>query len=159
MSLAPLLNAPFAIQLHAFCAMGAFVLGLVQFIAPKGTIPHRLLGYIWFSLMVTIAISSFWIHQINQWQGFSLIHLLSLYTLVALPPALLAARRGKISAHKGMVKSMFFFALVVAGAFTFLPTRIMHKVVTGQTALLPEHKSQNSLTKSRSRTNISSHQR
>ena len=44
MSLAPLLNAPFVIQLHAFAAMSAFVLGIVQFSAPKGTLPHRTLG-------------------------------------------------------------------------------------------------------------------
>ncbi len=132
MSLAPLLNAPFAIQLHAFCAISAFILGLVQFSAPKGTLPHRAVGYLWFGLMLAIAISSFWIHAIDQWHGFSLIHLLSIYTLVSLPPALLAARRGKIGVHKAMVSSMFFFALVVARAFTFLPGRIMNSVVTGQ---------------------------
>lgn len=37
MSLAPLLDAAPAIPLHAFAAMGAFVLGVVQFAAPKGT--------------------------------------------------------------------------------------------------------------------------
>ncbi len=37
MSLAPLIDAAPAIPLHAFAAMGAFVLGLVQFAAPKGT--------------------------------------------------------------------------------------------------------------------------
>jgi uncharacterized membrane protein len=37
MSLAPLLEAAPAIPLHAFAAMmAAFVLGLVQFAAPKG---------------------------------------------------------------------------------------------------------------------------
>ena len=41
MSLAPLLDAAPAIPLHAFAAMAAFALGLVQFAAPKGTLPHR----------------------------------------------------------------------------------------------------------------------
>ena len=36
MTLAPLLNASPVIQIHAFAAMGAFALGLVQFAAPKG---------------------------------------------------------------------------------------------------------------------------
>jgi len=36
MSLAPLLDAAPAIPLHAFAAMAAFALGLVQFAAPKG---------------------------------------------------------------------------------------------------------------------------
>ena len=41
MSLQPLLDAPWVIQLHAFGAMFAFVLGIVQFAAPKGTLPHK----------------------------------------------------------------------------------------------------------------------
>ena len=46
-----------AIPLHAFAAMAAFVLGLVQFAAPKGTLPHRTVGWIWVVLMATVAIS------------------------------------------------------------------------------------------------------
>jgi uncharacterized membrane protein len=46
-SLAPLLNAEPLIQIHAFAAMAAFGLGIVQFAAPKGTLPHRTIGWIW----------------------------------------------------------------------------------------------------------------
>jgi uncharacterized membrane protein len=65
MSLAPLLDAAPAIPLHALAAMSAFVLGLVQFAARKGTLPHRTLGWIWVLLMACVAVSSFWIHQIR----------------------------------------------------------------------------------------------
>ena len=54
MSLAPLLNAAPAIPLHAFAAMAAFALGIVQFAAPKGTLPHRTLGWIWVVLMAVV---------------------------------------------------------------------------------------------------------
>src|SRR5882757_3338095 len=54
MSLTPLLNAAPEIQLHAFAAMSAFALGIVQFGAPKGTLPHRTLGWIWVALMLVI---------------------------------------------------------------------------------------------------------
>jgi len=47
MTLAPLLNAPFVIQIHALAAIAAFAVGLVQLTAPKGTIPHRLIGWSW----------------------------------------------------------------------------------------------------------------
>jgi uncharacterized membrane protein len=50
MGLAPLLNAAPAIQVHAFAAMSAFVLGIVQLSAPKGTLPHRTIGWIWVGL-------------------------------------------------------------------------------------------------------------
>lgn len=49
MSLAPLLDAPSVIQVHAFAAMTAFGLGIVQISAPKGTLPHRTIGWIWVS--------------------------------------------------------------------------------------------------------------
>ena len=55
MNLAPLLEAPPAIVLHAGAAMAAFALGIVQFAAPKGTIPHRTMGWIWVGLMLAVA--------------------------------------------------------------------------------------------------------
>jgi uncharacterized membrane protein len=62
-SLAPLLDAAPAIPLHALAAITAFLLGAVQLAEPKGTLPHRTLGWIWVGLMVSVALSSFWIHQ------------------------------------------------------------------------------------------------
>jgi uncharacterized membrane protein len=67
MTLAPLLDAPAVIQIHAFAAIAAFAIGLVQLSAPKGTVPHRLIGWSWVMLMLTVAISSFFIHIIRLW--------------------------------------------------------------------------------------------
>jgi uncharacterized membrane protein len=58
MSLAPLLDAAPSISLHTFAAMAAFLLGVVQLAAPKGTLPHRTLGWAWISLMIAVAASS-----------------------------------------------------------------------------------------------------
>jgi uncharacterized membrane protein len=55
MTLAPLLNAPLAVQVHALGAATAFVLGIVQFASPKGTRPHRMLGWVWSGLMLGVA--------------------------------------------------------------------------------------------------------
>jgi len=44
MSLAPLLDAAPAIRLHAFAAMTALALGLIQFSVPKRMLPHRTVG-------------------------------------------------------------------------------------------------------------------
>jgi uncharacterized membrane protein len=131
MSLAPLLNAPPVIQLHAFAAMAAFALGLVQFAAPKGTLPHRTIGWIWVLLLATIAISSFWIHTIRLWGPFSPVHLISIFTLVMLPLAVLAAHSHRVSAHRRTMTGIFLGGLAVAGAFTFVPGRIMHAVAFG----------------------------
>ncbi len=85
MNLAPLSSASPAIQLHAVAAMSAFALGLVQFAAPKGTLPHRTMGWIWVVLMVAVAASSFFIHELRLWGPWSpptMIHFLSIFTLV-----------------------------------------------------------------------------
>ena len=131
MSFAPLLDAAPAIPLHAFAAMAAFVLGIVQFAAPKGTLPHRTLGWIWVALMAVVAISSFWIHEIRLWGPWSPIHLLSIFTPIMLVLAVWYARRHNVRGHKITMISIFAGALVIAGLFTFVPGRIMHAVVFG----------------------------
>ena len=131
MSLAPLLDAAPAIPLHAFAAMGAFVLGLVQFAAPKGTLPHRTIGFVWVGLMLVVAGSSFWIHQIRLVGPWSPIHLLSIFVLVTLPLAVWRARRHAVADHRRIMILLFSGALVIAGLFTLLPGRIMHAVVFG----------------------------
>ena len=111
--------------------MGAFALGVVQLAAPKGTLPHRTIGWIWVALMAVIALSSFLIHGIKMVGPFSPIHLLSIFTLVMLPLAVLHARRHNVKQHRGAMIGIFVGALVVAGAFTFVPGRIMHAVAFG----------------------------
>jgi len=131
MTLEPLLSASPTIQLHAFAAMAAFSIGLVQLARTKGDGPHRLTGYVWVGLMLLIAGTSFWIHGINQWHGFSLIHALSIWVIGFAPVAVMFARRGNIRAHKRSMIGLFAGALVIAGIFTFVPGRIMHAVLFG----------------------------
>ena len=131
MTFAPLLNASPVIQAHAFAAMSALVLGIVQLSAPKGTLPHRTIGWIWVVLMATIAISSFWIHSIRLVGPFSPIHLISIFVLVMLPLAVYAAHRHDVEHHRKRMIGLFVGGLVVAGIFTFVPGRIMYAVATG----------------------------
>ncbi|MFZ2155092.1 MAG: DUF2306 domain-containing protein [Bradyrhizobium sp.] len=131
MSLAPLLNAAPEIQLHAFAAMAAFALGTVQLAAPKGTLPHRSLGWVWVVLMLVISGSSFLIHGIKMWGPWSPIHLLSVLTPITLVMAVLAARAHRVRAHKIAMISLFAGALLLAGLLTLVPGRIMHDVLFG----------------------------
>jgi uncharacterized membrane protein len=132
MSFAPLWHATPAIQLHAMAAMAAFAIGLVQLSAPKGTPTHRAIGWVWVLLMLAVAVSAFFIHQIRLWGPWSPIHLLAIFTLVMLPIAVLHARRHHVSRHRYAMISIFIGALVIAGIFTFYPGRIMYAVVFGQ---------------------------
>jgi uncharacterized membrane protein len=130
-SLAPLLDAAPQIPLHAFAAMAAFGLGVVQLVAPKGTLPHRTLGRIWVALMATVAASSFWIHQIRLLGPWSPIHLLSIFTLAMVPLGVWKAHRHQVADHRRIMILIFSGALVIAGLFTLLPGRIIHAVVFG----------------------------
>lgn len=130
MTLAPLLSAAPLVQVHAFAAMAAFALGAVQLAASKGTLKHRTIGWIWIVLMLVVCATAFFIHEIRVWGPWSPIHLLAIFTLLALPRAVRHARVHAVVSHRRMMGGVFFGGLVVAGAFTFLPGRIMHAVVS-----------------------------
>jgi uncharacterized membrane protein len=131
MSLAPLIDATPIIQIHTFAAVLALALGIWQLALSKGGPRHRWVGYVWATLMMLISLSSFFIHEIRLFGPFSPIHLLSILTLVAVPRAILAARRGDYTAHKRGMQTVFWLALVGAGLFTLLPARILGKVFFG----------------------------
>ncbi|HYF54352.1 MAG TPA: DUF2306 domain-containing protein [Salinarimonas sp.] len=131
MSLEPLLSASPAIQLHATAATAAFFVGLAVLARRKGGAAHRRLGRTWVALMAATAISSFGISGPRTPGGWSPIHLLSLATLAVLAYAVAMARRGNMRAHRIAMISLFAGALVITGAFTLMPGRIMHAVLLG----------------------------
>ncbi len=131
MTLEPLLNASPAIQIHTAAALSAFAIGLVQFASPKGTLPHRTVGWAWVALMATVCVTAFFIHELRVWGEWSPIHLLAVFTLVMLPVAVWHAHRHQVASHKRAMTSLFLGALVIAGIFTLWPGRIMHRVVFG----------------------------
>ncbi len=128
--LALLARQPLAIKLHLACALAALLIGSAQMARIKGDRLHRILGWSWVALMGATAASSFFVRTLNPGH-FSLIHGLSAYVLIALPIAVIAARRGEIAAHRGWMTGLYAFALLVAGAFTFAPGRLMWALFLG----------------------------
>jgi uncharacterized membrane protein len=103
-----------------------------QLALPKGGPRHRIIGYVWVAAMITAAVSSFWISSNPMIGPFGPIHLLSLITLIGVPQAIFAARRGNIRAHKLAVIQLVAFALIGAGAFAvFSPGRFLHTIFFG----------------------------
>lgn len=129
MSLQPLLDASPAVQIHVAAVLPAAVLGAYILLNRKGSRLHRLLGRIWMVLMAITSLSSFFIHEINLFHGFSPIHLLSVFVLVGIWRSISAARAHNIRAHRGTVIGMYIGGIVVAGLFTLVPGRIMNAVV------------------------------
>ncbi len=129
MTFEPMLAASLAVKVHTAAALGALGLGTVQLVAPKGTVPHRRLGWAWVVLMAVVALSSFAITDVTG--HYSFIHLISVFVLVALPRAVVAARRGRIEAHRKGMLGIFVGGLVVAGLLTLWPGRIIGRMVFG----------------------------
>ncbi len=139
MSLQPLLDAPWVIQVHAFAAMAAFALGIVQFTAPKGTLPHKTLGFFWILIMSAVAVSSIFVRPaifpglpITQW--FSFIHLFTVLTIWGVVQGSFLLLRGGpgLKNHARPFMGMFIGGLIIAGGLAiFLPGRIMNQVVFG----------------------------
>jgi uncharacterized membrane protein len=129
-NLALLARQPAVILVHISAALTALVIGVGLMWGPKGTAIHRGFGWAWVIAMMTTALSSFFIHQINP-HGFSPIHAFSAYVSIGVPMGVAFARRHNIRAHRRMMTGNFLFGLIVAGAFTFVPGRLMWQVFFG----------------------------
>jgi uncharacterized membrane protein len=127
-----LLNlAPAAIQGHAYAAIATLAIGVVMLARAKGTRSHKALGRLWVAIMAGVAISSFWIQELKVIGDFSPIHLLSIFTLLALPYGVVQVRRGNVRAHRVTMISIFIGGPVVAGLLTLLPGRLMQTTLFG----------------------------
>ena len=131
MNLQLLVNAPFAVQLHLWAAVAAFAIGCANLIRTKGTASHKFLGRIWVALIAVVSVSSFWIHDINVWYGFSPIHFISIYVLVMVPLGVWHVRRGNIKGHRNAMIGTFVGGLVIAGLLTLAPGRLIARALFG----------------------------
>lgn len=134
MSFEPLISAPAVIQVHAWAAILALVLGVLVLARPKGTWLHRWTGRCWLTMMLLVVLSSFFIHKLHTWGAWSPIHILSLVTLLLVIRAFRAIRDRRIALHANLMKAAFYNALLLATFFTFLPGRIMHEVIFGRSS-------------------------
>jgi uncharacterized membrane protein len=128
-TLAPLLASPAIVVVHTLAATAALMTGAAVLFLRKGTPLHKALGRFWDATMMLVAAISLGMTGINPGH-FSYIHLLSVLTLVNIPYAIWMRRRGNVAAHAWAMSSNYA-GLLVAGAFTLVPGRLMHAVVFG----------------------------
>jgi uncharacterized membrane protein len=120
-----------AIQLHVYAAVTAFVIGLVMLARVKGDKWHRWIGWAWVVAMFVTAASSLFIMELNH--GFySFIHLISGWTLIALPMAIYAIRvKRNVVWHRQVMVGLFIGGMLIAGGLTLLPGRLMWRLFLG----------------------------
>ncbi|AFS48725.1 putative membrane protein (DUF2306) [alpha proteobacterium HIMB59] len=126
-----LLSQQSPIPLHAIIAIFAIVVGGVQLVLKKGTPLHKFMGWVWVSLMLIVCFTSFFIHKVNLWGKYSPIHLLSIWTIIAVFLGIYFARIGNIKRHKIFMVWTYWLALILTGFFTFYPGRVMNLIFFG----------------------------
>lgn len=131
MNVAPLTNAGPIVYSHALLAMAAMLVGASQLMLSKGTSRHKYAGWSWVVLMTVVAVSSFGIHEIRMLGSFSPIHLLSVFVLYSLWEGMRRIRRGDIAGHRRTMVSMYIYGMLLTGALTLLPGRVLHSVFFG----------------------------
>ena len=129
-----LLAAGPIVRFHLAAALLALVLGAWQLGTTKGTPNHRVVGWIWVSAMLIVAASSMFIHELNRsgrFGGFSPIHVLSLITIASLIAGVVSIRRGDRETHRQTMRALYIGGLVITGAFTLWPGRLLYRVFFG----------------------------
>lgn len=115
---------PAVVWLHLASIMLALALTPMLLWRPRGTAGHRRLGYVWSGAMVLTAIDSLFVTT-SRPGHFSLIHGLSVLTLVLVPLLVVTARRHNVARHRRTVRGMIIGALLIAGFFTFPFDRLL----------------------------------
>jgi len=119
---------------HLATITPAFLIGSYLLINRKGTSQHKLLGRIFMLLMLaTASISLLMPANVGPrfFGHFGFIHLLSLLVLYLVPSAYFAARQGRIRRHRANMIGLYVGGMLVAGAFTLLPGRMLHQWLFG----------------------------
>ena len=133
MNISAITEASLAIQLHTAAAVLALGLGCLMWARKKGTRSHKMIGRGFIALMIAAAISAIFIRELSPgtFLGFSFIHIFVPITLIGSWQVVRTARRKEFAKHQKHVRNIFFFALLIPGAFAFMPGRTMWNLFFG----------------------------
>lgn len=120
-----LAEAPWHVLVHLACAILAVLLGTAVLLRRKGDFTHNVMSWSRVVLMGAIAMTSFLIQARGH---LSLIHVFSVVVLVTVPLGLVHIRHKRVEAHRRTMSSVFA-GLVIAGAFTLLPYRMLGQLL------------------------------
>jgi uncharacterized membrane protein len=119
-------SSKIALVLHVGTVVPALLLGAVVMLMQKGTRLHKMLGRIWAVLMITTAISSFWLRGMTG--NIGPIHIFAVISLASIARAMYAIRKGDVAGHQGAMTGCYA-GLLIAGLFSFMPGRLMANMV------------------------------
>lgn len=116
-------QVPGLVRFHLLTILVALALTPVMLLRRRGDGRHRWMGWVWSAALFLTALDSFLLH--GPGSRFSIIHILSIFTLVQVPIIVLSARRHDLKRHRRSVRGMVTGALLIAGFFTFPFDRLL----------------------------------
>lgn len=119
---------------HLATVLPAWVLGSWLLLRRKGSPMHKTLGKVWMLLMLFTALSTLWMPaRVGPvWLGhFGFLHLLSLLVFFNIGMAWWAIRHGNVRRHQRYLTGLYIGGLLIAGAFAFMPGRLLHSWLFG----------------------------
>ncbi len=118
------------IKLHILGALSALVVGAVLMTQRKGRLFHRTAGWVWVALVGLVAGSSLFITSLNHGR-WSILHLFTAWTLIALPLGVLWAKRHNVARHRRFMMGLFYGGFAVNMLIAFIPGRTMWNLLFG----------------------------
>lgn len=115
---------PSSVWLHLGTIGVATALTPLMLLRRRGDRLHRRLGYVWVTAMFLTALVSLDLRLMNR-GGFSVIHILSVWTMIQVPLIIWRARQHDWVRHRSAVRGMVLGALLIAGFFTFPFNRLL----------------------------------
>ena len=129
MILEPLINSAIPISHHTVAGVLATLVGALQLWLTKGTVLHRRLGYVWFGLIVFVALTGFFIFETGVARPFNYLSKpLSALVLVMLWWGIRLARANRIKEHRQTMIQLFWLTILI-GLLTIQPGRIVHQIL------------------------------
>ena len=118
------------IKLHIAGALTALILGAVLMTQRKGRLFHRTAGWVWVCLVSLVAGSSLFITSLNHGH-WSILHLFTGWTLIALPLGVMWAKRHNMARHRRSMMGLFYGGFAVNLLIAFIPGRTMWNLIFG----------------------------
>lgn len=131
---APLLAAPLLVQLHLAAGLGALLTGAMRLIWPRTDQADVLLGWSFLVLLVFATATAVFLPMppdSPNLGGVTLGHGFTVFAVLGVAAAVVAARRGNRLVWRKIVTATFAGVLLMAGLFEMLPGRLLNTVLAG----------------------------
>jgi uncharacterized membrane protein len=119
-----------AIKIHLATALAALGLGAVLMTVRKGRTFHRVAGWVWVSLVSVTAGATLFITSLTP-GSWSLLHLFTGWTLIALPLGVFWIKRRNVAQHRKTMMGLFYGGFAINLFIAFIPGRTLWMTFLG----------------------------